>query len=61
MSQHKSMFKKSSNAQGFVQCVIKPEFFEEFTGMGFVDHIDKLKTKRTRKAKEVVADENNEG
>ena len=51
--QHKNitMFKKSSNEYGQVRCVISDEYKEEFTGMGFVDHVDKLKSVKKRSAK----------
>ena len=49
--QHRTLFKKSSNSRGYVMCVISPEFIEEFTSMGFVDHIDKLEKKSTKPKK----------
>jgi len=58
---HISMFKKSSNSRGYVQCVISEEFIEEFTGMGFVDHFDKLAKKRVTKPKKVETDDSDEG
>ena len=53
---HLSLFKFSSNSRGYVQCVIKDEFIEEFKAMGFVDHIDKVK--KPTKRKKVVKDGN---
>lgn len=55
------MFKKSSNKTGMVRCVISDEFVEEFTAMGFVDHVDKLAKKRTTKPKKVESNDSNEG
>ena len=46
---HTSVFKYSSNELGYVQCVIKDVFKEEFAAMGFVDHIDKVKKPSRRK------------
>ena len=50
-----SMFKYSTNDKGYVQCVIRSEFIEEFTAMGFVRHIDDVKKPRRKKA---VKDDN---
>lgn len=46
---HLSVFKSSTNDIGYVQCVIKDEFIEEFTAMGFVKHIDDIKKSKPRK------------
>lgn len=48
---HLSVFKYSSSELGYVQCVIRKEFKEEFEKMGFVDHIDKVKKPTTRRKK----------
>ncbi len=60
---HLTMFKKSSNSAGMVRCVISDEFVEEFTAMGFVDHVNKLAKKRVSKPKteKVTTDDSNEG
>ena len=46
-----------------VRCVISDEFVEEFTAMGFVNHVDKLAKKRVTKpkAEKVITDDSNEG
>ena len=48
---HLSLFKYSTNDKGYVQCVIRAEFKEEFAAMGFVDSIDKVKKTTRRKKK----------
>ena len=60
---HLTMFKKSSNEAGMVRCVISDEFVEEFTAMGFVNHVDKLDKKQAPKpkSKKVATDDSNEG
>lgn len=44
-----SLFKSSSNDKGYVQCVIRIEFIEEFTAMGFVKSIDDIKKPRAKR------------
>lgn len=53
---HLSVFKYSTNEHGYVQCVIKDCFKEEFAAMGFVDHIDKVKKPTRRKKVEKNGD-----
>lgn len=42
MQQHLSMFKKSDNELGYVQCVISAVFVDEFKSLGFVESIEKI-------------------
>lgn len=46
---HLSVFKYSTNNRGYVQCVIKDEFIEEFTAMGFVKSVDEVKKPKAKK------------
>jgi len=58
---HVSMFKKSANSRGYVQCVISSEYIDEFMGMGFVDNFDRLAKKRITKPKKVETDDSDQG
>ena len=48
---HLTVLKYSTNDRGYVQCVIKDEFIEEFTAMGFVKHIDDVKRPQSKRKK----------
>ena len=41
--QHLSMFLAADNEHGFIQCVIKPQYRDDFQALGFVDHVSRLK------------------
>lgn len=70
---HHSMFKKADTETGYIQCVIKPVYKEDFESLGFVDHPDKLaekeektpkrarRTKAQIEAAKVEKDADNEG
>lgn len=38
--QHLTMFKQADNENGFIQCVIGPQFVKDFTDLGFVTSVD---------------------
>lgn len=57
--QHVSMFKAANNKLGYMQCVIGPQFVEDFEKDGFVTSPDKIQKKAPKKA--VVIDESNKG
>lgn len=49
--QHKTMFFPFDNDNGFIQCVIKPEQWEAFESLGWVDNVERLKPVETKESK----------